>query len=107
MPIMKKLMLLVAVVALLAIATVGGKVASDRYHEHQKQKQAQAVPTVTKSFADRQVQNVKTAAAGEYQSLVAQYNNQTTECQKGLAAYALLTPAQKAKLTAPVCLAAQ
>lgn len=96
---MKKLMLLVSVVALLAIATVGVKVASDRYHDHQKQKQAQAPKTVPLS----QFQALETTTSGELTSLQTDNGRLLAECQKGSAAYALLTPVQKAKTPAPVC----
>lgn len=105
---MKKLLLLIVAVVAVSVICYGAAVAIDNhYQNHQKQKQAQSVVYVPKTYSDQQIQNVKTAAAGEYQSLVAQYNNQTAECQKGTGAYALLTPAQKAKVPAPTCLPAQ
>lgn len=104
MRLMKKLLLsTVGLIALVVVVSAGVSVASNRYHDHQKQKQAQAVVYVPKSYADQQVTNVKTAAAGEYQSLVVQYNGQVAECQKGLVAYGKLTPAQKAQTAAPSC----
>lgn len=101
---MKKLLLLVVgLVALVAISAAVGTVASDRYQTHQKQKQAQAVPMVTKAQADQEIADVKQATSGEYASLQAAYNNAVTECQKGATAYAKLATLTKVLPAAPAC----
>lgn len=101
---MKKLLLLiVAVVAALAVC-YGGAVAIDNHYKSElKQKQAQAVPTISVKQSNANVEAVKVSAVGEYKALVVQYNGQVAECQKGLVAYAKLTPALKAQTPVPTC----
>lgn len=100
---MKKLVLLVVALAAFIGICYGAAVAIDNHYKtSQKQKEA-LVPTITVKQSDAKVEAVKTAAAGEYQSLVVKYNGQVTECQKGLVAYGKLTTIIKNQTPSPVC----
>lgn len=104
---MKKLLLSVVGVVLF-VAVVGGvaTVATHRYEQHQKQKQAQAVPMIKLSDANKLVNDVKQSNAAEYTSLQASYNSAVAECQKGAVAYAKLATLTKVLPPAPTCPAA-
>lgn len=97
---MKKLLIIVVV----AIVVVTGlAVAEDHYKNYQNKQEAQAPQLITVKQADQKVKDAVTAAGGEYQSLVVSYNQAVAECQKGVAAYAKLTSAQRVQTASPVC----
>ena len=101
---MKKLLLSVLAIVLIA----GGlAVAGNHYKQYQKTKNAQAVPMITVKQSDQKANDIKTAAAGEYKSLVVQYNAAVAECQKGVVAYGKLTVIQQHQTAPPVCPAPQ
>ena len=101
---MKKLLFTVLAIV---VITAGLVVAGDHYKQYQNQKQAQAVPMITVKQADQNATDIKTAAAGEYNSLVVQYNAAVAECQKGVVAYGRLTTVQQHQTAPPVCPAPQ
>jgi predicted negative regulator of RcsB-dependent stress response len=97
---MKKL--LIIVVSVVAVVVIAGL--SANHYKNYQNKQAQAHPVVSLEDANRlsevRVNEAKTAAAGEYNSLVA-------ECQKGATAYAKLTTLTKTPGSPPLCPAAK
>lgn len=96
---MKKLLLS----ALATLLVVGAGFAVAGHYADYQNKQAKPEPTISVAQADKKVANVKAAATTDHQALVAQYNAQVTECQKGKVAYDKLTPAIKAQTPAPTC----
>lgn len=96
---MKKLLLIVALVVVVA---VGASLASVHYKNYQNKKQAQAA-TATAQQVQSAVAQAKDRDSANYQSLVVEYNSAVAQCQKGNQAYAKLTPTQQRQTAAPVC----
>lgn len=100
---MKKLLLSVLILAiLLAIGCVTVVAAGNHYRTY-KNKQAPAEPVISQRESDAKVAAVKSAAVAEKQTLVDEFNGQVSECQKGKAAYDMLTAYQKTKVAPPLC----
>lgn len=92
--------LVVAGAASVALAVGGGVAIDNHYQDYQTKKQAEH------DSLTQQLSKTKAQAKAESLRLNADYTNIQLECQKGQAAYALLTPvAKKAKFNnvAPVC----
>lgn len=94
---LKSLVVVAVIVAILgvgvAVAHQGNKYQNKKAHDQQL-------------VVDKQVADVKTAAAAEYSSLQASYDKLRIECEKGKAAHDTLTALNKAKAAAtpaPVC----
>jgi hypothetical protein len=100
---MKKLLLSVAAIAALLGVCYVGAVAIDNHYQNYQNKQAPAEPVITQREADKNVAAVKSAAVADKRAQVEKFNGQVAECQKGKAAYDLLTAYQKARVAAPVC----
>lgn len=92
---MKKILLIVlAVVAVLGV----GVLSVDHYKNYQNKKAQDH-----KVAVDKEVVAVKKAAGAEYASLQTAYDKMRLECEKGVAAYGLLTAFNKTKTPQPVC----
>lgn len=97
---MKKLLL--SAVAIVLVIGIGAAVAA-HYQNTKNKNVVTSEPTVSVKEADKRVQDAKTAAGAEYQSLVVKYNTAVAECQKGVGAYAKLTAFVKGQTAQPVC----
>lgn len=96
---MKKLLLLVS--AVIVIAGAGSLVVSKNKNYQNKQAQA------TAAAEQHQVDNAVSAATAVKNQKITELQGEKaslqSECQKGLAAYAQVAPAIRAKLPQPVC----
>ena len=100
---MKKLLLVVLVIGAVVGISYVGAVAIDNHYQNYQNKKAPTEPVVAQKKVNEQIAAVKSAAVAEKRAIIEEFNGQVTECQKGKAAYDMLTAYQKTKVAAPVC----